>query len=284
MSLIGTSLAVASALAFAGFDVTRKRVSPLVHPLALTVWLQIASAPFFGAWILTAGAQWTEPWLVPGLSAIALQAAANGLFLTALSIAPLSRTVPFLSLTPVLSAAAAWALLGETPSGTALIGMGLVTLGAFGLALERTGEGFRVEKGSLLTIGVAALWSAGGAVDKAALQHATPSAHAALVTMGVLLVFALERSVRGGPGALRLPRPARGRLLLAALFGSAALGLQLSAFEHALVSIVETVKRAVGGAASLVFGRLVFGETIGPRAVLSVLLMSAGTALVLLEH
>lgn len=281
MGLSGTLLSLGAAMAFAGFDLTRKRVSEYLHPFALTWWLQIAGLPIYLAWCLLSGFRWEPRWLEPGLLAIILQSLANGLFLTALRIAPLSRTIPFLSLTPVLTAAAGAMLIDETPSTTGLLGMALVTLGAFFLALARQGQGFKMERGSLLTIVVAMLWSLGSAIDKRALQHANPAAHATLISLGVIAVFSVERLIRTGLKGLHLPRPARPGLLVAAAFGSLALALQLSAFAYALVSVVETTKRAVGGASALLMGRWVLGEAISWRAALATLVIIFGTTLVL---
>lgn len=282
MTFLGPLLALGSAVAFSAFDATRKRLGPAAHPFALTAWLQIVSLPFFVAWMALAGWSWTSQWWPSGLASIGLQAAANAIFLWALTIAPLSRTVPFLALTPVLSSAAAWALLGEAPSPRALVGMALVTVGAFALAVLRTGQGsFGIERGSLLTMLVAAMWSAAGAVDKQALSFAHPATHATLVALGVWTVFMLERLLRGQAQTLRIAPSARSLLLVAGVVGTVAMGLQLAAYEVMLVGGVETIKRAVGGGAALVIGRLAFNEPIDVQSVGAVAVMSVGTVLVL---
>ena len=58
-----------------------------------------------------------------GLPDILLNVAANLLFLHAVRVSPLSLTIPFLSFTPVFSALSASVLLGEWPSGSALLGI-----------------------------------------------------------------------------------------------------------------------------------------------------------------
>lgn len=285
MNTTGLVLAIGAALAFAGFDVTRKQVTEHLEPLALSAWLALGSLPFLSGWCLVAGWAWTPAWLGPGLASVLVQGLATVVFLTALRIAPLSRTVPFLALTPVLSAVVGWLGLGELPRPWSWVGMVLVTGGAFALALDRApGQDgkLRVEKGSLLASLVALLWSASAVIDKRALDAANPPTHALLSTLGVFLLFTLERSLRGGLRSLALPRVAALRLLGAAVFGSAALGLQLSAFGYAQVSAVETVKRAVGGFAALVIGRIAFREVVHLRAVLAVGVMTVGTGLVLL--
>lgn len=283
MNLLGLSLALGAAFAFTGFDVTRKQVSQHIGAFALAAWLALGSLPFLGAWALYTGIVWSPAWWGPGLGAVALQGGANLIFLVALKIAPLSRTVPFLALTPVLSAGGAWAILGETPSVQGLVGMVLVTAGAFALALERApgDAGFRFEKGSLLAVLVATMWATGAVVDKAALEAANPPTHAFLTTAGMMGLGTVATVALQGPRAMRLPRVALPRLLASCFFGAAAMGLQLSALTFIQVSAVETVKRGVGGFAALVLGRVAFGETIHLRAVLAVAVMTIGTLLVI---
>jgi drug/metabolite transporter (DMT)-like permease len=281
MSVLGSLLALGAALAFVAFDVTRKKASRELHPFTLILWLQIVSLPIFATWTLAEGPRWAPAWLGPGLASIAIQVAANALFITALHISPLSRTIPFLSLTPVLSAAAGAALLDEAPGPLGFVGMFLVTGGAFALAVVRASGGLKVERGSLLTMTVAALWSVGSAVDKRALAAASPATHALLLSAGVSLAFIVERGLRGGRAGLAVPVAARSALLWAGLAGAAALGLQLLALEVVLVSTLETVKRAIGGAGALVLGRVVFDERVDLRAWVAVSAMIVGTALVL---
>lgn len=281
MTPTGALFALGTAAAFSAFDATRKQVSQHLEPIPLTAWVQLASLPGLFIWAAVTGWSWRHGWWLPGVGSIVLQAVANLLFMLALHMAPLSRTIPFLALTPVLSGLLGWMLLSETPSEMALLGMTLVTAGAFVLALVRSHEGLKVETGSLLMVVVAGLWSTSGVVDKSALAYASPATHALLTTFGGLIVLGTVAVAAHGRGALCLPRAARLGLVLSAVFGSAAQGLQLTAFAVAQVSAVETIKRAVGGAAALVLGRITFGEPITLQAVAAVAVMTAGTILVL---
>jgi drug/metabolite transporter (DMT)-like permease len=46
------------------------------------------------------------------------------------------------------------------------------------------------------------------------------------------------------------------------------------------VSVVETLKRAIGNVAALALGRIVFGERVGWRQTGAALAMAAGVALI----
>ncbi len=67
-----------------------------------------------GAWAL-----YDQTWVTdqrywpPAVASMTMNALANVLFMRSVQLSPLSRTVPFLSLTPVISALAAMPLLGE---------------------------------------------------------------------------------------------------------------------------------------------------------------------------
>ena len=115
--MMGFTLGVASALCWAGLDVVRKAVAGRGSPTALAVFLLVGQLPFLGAW-----AAWDQTWVsdarhywVPAVASMSMNALANVFFMRSVELSPLSRTVPFLSLTPVFSALAAIPLLGDVP-------------------------------------------------------------------------------------------------------------------------------------------------------------------------
>ena len=129
---------------------------------------------------------------------------------------------------------------------------------------------------------VATLWAVTGPVDKIALRHTTTAVHAVLQTAGVaaaLLCLTLHR--RRGADLVELASRAKA-LTLATLFASVGLGLQLVAIQRTLVSLVETIKRALGLVGSVVNGRLFFAEPVAPSKLFAVGLMTIGVVLSLL--
>lgn len=285
---MGFALGLASALSWSALDVVRKAVAAQGSPAALAVLLLLGQIPFLAAW-----ASWDRSWVadlqqywMPAGASMAMNALANVLFMRSVQLSPLSRTVPFLSLTPVFSALAAIPLLGEVPDPEHASGIALVVAGALVLNSD-LGEGIwralTHERGAPFMIAVAVLWALSTALDKRALQHASPASHAFVLTTGsaALLVVWL-----GGVGRLRELREvlAAPKGLLAAMvgFALAAVGLQLTALQTLWVSVLETLKRAFGVLGSIVFGRIFFAEPLTVRKLLAAALMIIGTTVLAL--
>src|SRR4029078_11316942 len=88
--------------AAAGFDLSRKLLVKQVSPLALVVLLVTGSIPLFALLLAFAGWPAVAPrYLAPACTSVSLNLTAPLCFLRAISMAPLSTTVPLLSLTPV---------------------------------------------------------------------------------------------------------------------------------------------------------------------------------------
>ena len=141
----GVALALGSGLAFSGLDAVRKSLLQRIDPWALLFLLSLGQGTMYALWTTLDGAAWAEidwgPYLPDLTGLTALQMAANMLFLQALKVGDLSRVVPFLSLTPVLTALAGLGALGESPDGATWIGIGLVTAGTVAVATARVAHG-----------------------------------------------------------------------------------------------------------------------------------------------
>ena len=113
-------LVVACGLGWAGFDLTRKLLVREIPPVALVFLLTIGSVPLFAAWMAQQGAagrgRGTSRRRSPRCSSTSWP---NLLFLEGMRIAPLSVTIPLLSLTPVFATLLAIPLLGERPTALA---------------------------------------------------------------------------------------------------------------------------------------------------------------------
>ena len=285
---MGFTLGVAAALCWAGLDVVRKALAGKASPTALALFLMLGVLPFLGVWAV-ADQTWVSDvrYWPPALASMAMNALANVLFMRSVQLSPLSRTVPFLSLTPVISALAAIPLLGEVPGSMHWAGISLVVVGALVLNSDLSDSWWRSvshEKGAPYMIAVAFLWACSTALDKLALGHASPASHAFLLSGGSATILLSWLLSRGKQGELREVVLAP-RALLAGLIGFAvaALALQMLALQWLWVAVVETLKRAFGVFGSVVFGRLFFGEPITSRKVAAVVLMVAGTTLLALS-
>lgn len=103
------------------------------------------------------------------------------LYLKAIKISPLSLTLPFLSLTPVFLIVTSYLILGESVDISGFTGILLVTSGAYLMNLHTIRHGILEplkavirERGSLLMILVAFIYSITSNLGKIAIQHSSP--------------------------------------------------------------------------------------------------------------
>ncbi|MDJ0522906.1 MAG: DMT family transporter [Planctomycetota bacterium] len=281
----GLLFALAASFAWAGLDTTRKVLVRDLEPVAAAAWLAVLNTPIFLVWALATGERGPTPaYWFPGGVALLLQVVANVMFLRALVLSPLSLTIPFLSLTPVFTSLLSLVLLGEELSAAQWGGIVLVVTGALTLhgGVGSLLAGLRRERGSVLMIGVALIWSVTGPLSKLALQHASVPWHATIQTAGVAVALVTALLVRGGPRRLRVVASARRWLGASAVFSLVAFTCELFAIRLIFVGLVEALKRAIGMTSSVVLGRALFHEPITRSKAIAVLLMIAGSALLLL--
>jgi drug/metabolite transporter (DMT)-like permease len=280
---------VVSSLGWAALDALRKRLATRVPATALVALLALGTLPPLVAWQAWLGGGGVRPgYWPPALVAVVLNVGANLLFMRALRVAPLSTTIPLLSLTPAGTAVFSALLLREWPGPGPLVGVALVVAGAWVLSLSG-GDGERGgaarpslrDDGPRLMLGVALLWSLVSVVDKAALAHAAPALHAALQCGGVGLAVLALLLAQGRAADLRAAVPVAGTFTAAILVSALALGLQFFAFQHTYVSSVEAVKRTLGLIASQASGRVFFGEPFTARKWAGVATMALGVTLIL---
>lgn len=103
------------------------------------------------------------------------------LYMKALKTSPLSLTIPFLAFTPVFIVITGWMILGEKVSPAGLAGILLTVSGTYMLHFNMRQWGllepFRAivrEKGSVLMLGVAAIYSITSVLGKRAVQQSDP--------------------------------------------------------------------------------------------------------------
>lgn len=286
----GLALALIASGLWAALDAQRKGLASSIGPVVLVVYLTVGQGFAFGAWWAVVGAPWPSAgyWL-PGLGVALTNLVASVGFVAAVRASPLSLTIPMLSLTPVLSSLAAWAMLGERPGLVPIVGIVAVVVGALTLQAGAVAGGpiawarsLIAEPGARWMLGVAALWSVSGVLDKVGLGHAAVPPHGALQALligGALLAFL---AVRGRLGELGRARTHPLGLLAAVLTSALAVGVQYLAILVWYVSFVEATKRAVGLVASVGIGRLFFGEPITAGKLVGVGVMTAGVLAIVL--
>lgn len=113
--------------------------------------------------------------------ALPFEVAAVILYTKALKVSPLSLTLPFLSLTPAFLLITPFLILRETIKLPGVVGILSLTCGAYLLNIDRFRDGvfeplraIRREKGSLLMIAVAGIYSVTSTLGKKAIEHSSP--------------------------------------------------------------------------------------------------------------
>ena len=298
ISFEGLALTFACALGWSLLDLCRKLLADSASAVATAFLLVCGQIPIFLVWSIfewqgQSGSPWPAAayWL-PGLGSVALNILAHLAFMQSVKMAPMSRTVPLLSLTPVFTTLIAIPVFAEWPTSVQALGILVVVISS--IVISRGGDAETEEesviesvarRGSVLMAMVALLWSVTPALDKLAVGHVSPTVHALVLIIGSALglgVIALWR--REGPEITRLfhDRRALGLVAVSAAIAAFAIAAQLYAYGHVAVGLVETVKRGVGAAFALFAGWLLLKEHIGWRRLLAGLAMIAGVAAVML--
>lgn len=154
-------------------------------PLLLIIWLFVPvpelDAEFYKAFAL----------LVP------LETVTIVLYIKALRLSPLSLTLPFLALTPVFLIFISYLIVGEKVSFRGGAGIFLIAVGSYTLNIREIKKGifepFRSiarEKGSIMMIGVAVIYSLTASFGKVAIEHSSPLFFAITYFIALTVFFA----------------------------------------------------------------------------------------------
>lgn len=119
-------------------------------------------------------------WIVT-FSALPLEIAAMILYTKALKVSPISVTMPFLALTPLFLIIMAYVIVGERVSMYGAAGIVLMALGSYTLNLHKMNHAllepvraiFR-ERGSVMIVFVAFIFSITASLGKVAIEHSSP--------------------------------------------------------------------------------------------------------------
>ncbi len=209
------------------------------------------------------------------------------LYVRALKISPLSLTLPFLAFTPVFLILVSYVTLGEKVSLAGGTGVVLLASGGYLLNIRTARSGILEpiravarEKGSVLMLSVAFLYSITASMGKLAIEHSSP------LFFGITYFIALSLSF--APAALfkgrRELRPFLGRksyisLILPGFFYSAMIVTHMLAISLTKVAYMVSVKRTsllIG----VLYGYLFFREEDIKMRFLGALLMLAGFVLI----
>lgn len=284
-------LVVGASLGWSALDWVRKEMATRTGPIPFLIVLTAGQAAIILPFTLSGGGaiQVEAGYWLPGLASLTLNILANWLFMRAVAISPLSLTVPYLALTPVFTTLLAMPLLREFP--TALQGAGVVLTVAGALTLnpdcargvKAMATGFWRERGSAYMALVALLWSLASPLDKLAMQHASPTFHGLVLSVGLPTAFLVILLAQGKLATLKEPFVRPGVMAMGVVFGAGALLMQLSAMQLIYVGLVESIKRVIGITMAAVLGRIFFSEPITRQKAIALAMMALGVVLILIQ-
>lgn len=207
------------------------------------------------------------------------------LYVKAIKLSPLSLTIPFMALSPVFITVIAFFLLGERPDKSGIIGIFLITIGAYLLNAKASSIGLlgpikaiAKERGSVLMIIVAIIYSITSTIGKIAVQHSSPIFFGFFYPL--LLTIALSMVV-GIKGTLHqvVSRPVT--FLTIGLFTAIMILSHFMAISMADVAYVISVKRT-SLVFSVIYGMIVFKERDIVERLLGSLFMLAGVVSIIM--
>lgn len=225
-------------------------------------------------------------------TALPLEVLAMVMYVLAIRDSPLALTLPYMAFTPVFASLVGWLLLGETISAQGLMGVLLVTVGAYALNLDHAHlsqprswlapfAAIYRERGSRLMLGVALIYSFTSVQGKGAMQYMSGMEFGAFyfLILGAftLLVFA----VREPASARVLLRPSAGAIIVAALM-AAMVVTHFLALEKIQTAYMISVKRT-SILMGILFGAALFGDKRLFQHLAAGAVVVAGVALIALQ-
>jgi drug/metabolite transporter (DMT)-like permease len=225
-------------------------------PLLLLMW-PVVPAPkldsvFYTAFVLS----------------LPLEIAAIILYVKALKVSPLSVTLPFLSLTPVFLIVISYVILGEKVSLQGGIGIVVLAAGGYILHLHEIRNGLWMplravgrEKGSLLMIAVAIIYSVTSPLGKMAIEHSSPLFFGITYFCAVTIVLAPVAAWMGRHEMREFFFTGQyKRLFFPGLFYSVMVASHMTALNLTSVAYMISVKR-ISLVIGVLYGYFLFRET-----------------------
>lgn len=212
------------------------------------------------------------------------------LYVKALKVSPMSLTLPFLALTPVFLILVSFLVLGEKISLSGGLGIVLIAVGSYQLNISFSGNGFwgplravMREKGSVMMILVATLYSVTSSYGKVAIEHSSPLFFAIAYFSAIAVLFAPVGLWMGRAEIRTFRHEGRfGLLLLSGVFNAIMIISHMYAINLTKVAYMIAVKRTsllIG----VVYGYYMFREEDIRGRFLGAFLMFAGFAVIVLS-
>ena len=215
-----------------------------------------------------------------------LEVIALVLYIKALRRSPLSLTLPFLSLTPVFLILVSYVVLGEKVSLRGGVGILLLAGGSYALNIHEMRKGFFSpfraigrEKGSVLMIVVALIYSVTSSLGKMAIEHSSPLFFGAAYFAALSVLFGPVALMAGRDKREFLSRKQYRRLFLPGLFYSVMIIAHMLALSMTKVAYMISLKRT-SLIMGVIYGYFLFREKNIRERLAGAVLMFAGFVMI----
>lgn len=287
---MGLALAIICSLSFVALDILRKLLGRHLPAIQIVIGINMGAASvFMGVLIATGIKQWDITFIMVVAVELVAHIAASILYVQAVTLSPLSLTIPYLGFTPVVVTLLAYPLLGEVPSLLGLGGITLVVMGTIALNLGKSNRLSELlslpfhEPGSWRMLVVAGIWGVMTPLDKIAIAHGSEALLAFSLSAGSALLLGAKCLCEIPKKTISTKKSGYIILLLmaAALVAGIAVMSQFFAYRELLVAYVETIKRA-GSLVSITIGALAFNEKGLTQSLPATALIILGIILIIL--
>jgi len=189
------------------------------------------------------------------------------LYLEAIKISPLSLTLPFLSFTPVFLIITSYFTLGESVDTSGFIGILMVTAGAYSMNVHALKHGLleplkaiKKEKGSLLMLIVAFIFSITSNLGKIAIQHSNILFFSVFYPALLSLAFFLIVLIKNGKKSFNSSLLTKKAFYIIGIFQAFEILSHFTAVTLIEMPYMISVKRT-SLLFGIIFGAVFFGET-----------------------
>ena len=235
--------------------------APAMHPATIAAGRVFFSLPVLWAIALVNGIPAINGDIIYALLlSPPIEVVALVLYMRALQISPMYRTLPFLAFTPLLLIITSWVLLHERASLSGIIGIVCVVLGTYSLYFQR-GQSLLVplktvfhDKGSLMMLIVAVLYSITANFGKMGVMYSSPAFFGAIYFTIMVIILGIWCAC-----ADSIKNIFTKNIVVIGLTQGIMITFHMLAVAIAPVSYMVAVKRS-SMLIGIIFGSIFFGE------------------------
>jgi uncharacterized membrane protein len=255
--------------------------APKIHPVTVAAGRIFFSLPVLWAIVLIKGVpavDWRIAYVFicsPPIEVVALV-----LYMRALQISPMYRTLPFLAFTPLLLILTSWIMVGEKVTMWGTLGIVCVVMGTYSLyfkpgqyVLEPI-KAIMSDKGSLFMLAVALLYSITANFGKMGVLYSSPSFFGAVYFTILALILVVWSMLVDN-----VARIFTKEIMLIGVTQGIMITFHMLALEIAPVSYMISVKRS-SMLFGIIFGAIFFGEKNLLQHSIAAMVILAGIGLI----